>query len=354
MVPQYDLIIVGAGPAGISLALALAKKGIKLVLLELKASFERGSRVILVPKELVPRGVKGLPCRRYFVNSLTHIREVETRTPYIFAETAEILAAWSQLLSPGLLKFSYRVSEIEQKPEYVALKVEGAGSRQELTCRIVAAGDGPYSISNRTFQEGPPYVRAFEYEFGETRGKPGALESFHTHRYSPGLYAWIFHLSHKRMVCGLGTASANPRHLLDAFIKEHPRPKELALDRRKVIHRRAGLLSCGRGRLVSGRVVFIGDSAAGYPWLGGMTYPGAKKAAELAAEPILKAIASGNEASLKEYERAWEAAFGKSFDYEQKARAAFANLTDDQIDQAYASRPGQSLRKVVMEYNNPG
>ena len=193
-----------------------------------------------------------------------------------------------------------------------------------------------------------------EYEFKETPGKRGTLESFHSHKFSPGLYAWIFHLADKRMVCGLGTTSPTPRHLLNAFIKGHPRAKELGLDQRKVVRRRAGLLSCGRGRLVSGRMVFIGDSAAGYPWLGGMTYPGARKAAELAAEPILTAISSGTEAGLKEYERAWEAAFAKSFDYEQKARDAFSNLTDAQIDQAYASKPGQSLRKVVIEYNSSG
>jgi flavin-dependent dehydrogenase len=345
---NYQLVIIGAGPAGINLGLALAGKGFEIAIFELKASFKRGSRTVLVPEKMVPDGVNKLTCRHYFVNSRTHVREVGTKISYCFVETGELLDYWAKQLDIPIM-FSWRAADIIPEDEQVKLRVEGPGGGRTLTCQFLAACDGPYSISNRQLGDGPDYVRAMEYLFKDASTSPGTLESFHSHHHSPGFYAWIFHLNNGCLVAGLGTNRDNPRRFLDRFLKEHPRAKQLGLDLRQVVRRGAGLLSTSQGRLVNGRIVFLGDSAAGYPWLGGMTYPGAQKSAELAANALAQAMETDESSRLKEYESSWHNNFGKVFAYEQKARAAFNRLSDDQIDPAYAQRPGESLRRVVME-----
>ncbi|MEE8449970.1 MAG: FAD-dependent monooxygenase [Thermodesulfobacteriota bacterium] len=345
---DYQLAIIGAGPAGINLGLALADKGFKIAIFELKASFKRGSRIVLVPEEMVPAGVNKLTCRHYFVNSLTHLREVETKITYCFVETAELLDCWTKQLDIPIM-FSWRAAYIVQENDQVKLRVEGPGGGRTLSCQFLAACDGPYSISNRQLAGSPSFVRTMEYQFKELSTSPGTLESFHSHRYSPGFYSWIFQLDHGCLVAGLGTNRDNPRRFLDRFLKEHPRAKQLGLNLRQVVRRGAGLLSTSQGRLVNGRIIFLGDSAAGYPWLGGMTYPGVQRSTELAASALAQALETGEPSRLKEYENCWHDSFAKTFAYEQKARAAFNKLTDDQIDQAYAQRPGESLRRVVME-----
>jgi flavin-dependent dehydrogenase len=260
-------------------------------------------------------------------------------------ETSTILEAYKHNIRDSELYFRHRVTKINATPDKVALEIRRPeGTVLDCSCKILAACDGVNSITNKTFGGGPKFITGTEYYFDGVRADAGRFQAFHTHRYSGGRYLCIFHIAPTQVVVAVGTDER-----LAAFIREHPAAEELGLRWGKVMSRVGGVTALGKGRLVHERVIFLGDSGGGYPWLGGMMYDGAIKSADIAGEPITEALETNDPGCLKKYEVVWQETFGKRFEVEAALSAALKKLTDHEIDAVIAGYKGiGSLRRALI------
>jgi flavin-dependent dehydrogenase len=266
-------------------------------------------------------------------------------------EMSTVLEAYSQHIGDAELYFRHRVTKINATPEKVSVEVSTPEGVSTCSGKILAACDGVNSISKRTFG-GPKSFMETEYYFDGVKADVGCFQNFHTHKYSPdGLYLCIFHISPTQVVVviGIGEQPQPAKPLLDTFIREHPAAQELGLRQGKVSRRVGGVTALSKGRLLQGRVIFLGDAGAGFPWLGGMMYDGAMKTADITSQSIVEALETNDPGCLKMYEAAWDEAFAHRFELEAAVVAALRQLTDEEIDAVIADFKGiGSLRKAFI------
>jgi geranylgeranyl reductase family protein len=198
----YDLIVVGAGPAGSSCARRAAELGLSTLVLE-KAAFPRPKPCAsgLSARALARVGAEVEPILHDRVDTIRI--ELGAGTRIRWCGTGCVLATTTRReLDPLLarlaetagarLQFGRRVSSVV--PEEDAVTVTAGTDR--LRARFVVGADGPWSIVRRSIGlKAPPaggaiYVRAFPRD-------PGLLSPFARSitfdaRAARGGYGWIF------------------------------------------------------------------------------------------------------------------------------------------------------------------
>lgn len=350
---SYDVVVIGAGPAGLRLAGLLAPLGHSVAVLEARAQFDHGSLWVVMPRQplqdlALPQG-SFLPCRGHIMYSLeSSCRLADPQARSVFVERRTVLSALAERLEGAQLHFSHRVRAIQSQGSGVRLEVQTPQGRREVAARVVAACEGASSISNRCLGGGPRTVLVSEFTFRGAAPLEGWVEEVHTHRYSPGLYIAISNLGPDLLTVCVASSQGRLQALLAAFVAEHPLSGQRGLARAHLVHVRGGPCPVGKGSLVLGRVVMVGDSGGGFPWLGGITYGGALRAAEAAWQPIHRALESGRQEPLLEYREAWEDAFGEQYLWEEALRAAHSSLTDQELDRVFGRSRGEDLWENLL------
>lgn len=351
---RYDVIIIGAGPAGLRLAERLVPTGCSVAILDSKPNLEAISHVVLVPlKMLAEDGLLNtipiVPCRGYIMHSLSFSHAFHSSEPSdCMVMTGDLLQAFGQRIGEAELCFGHRVTRIEATPDDVRLQVHTPDGIANCSATILAACDGAGSISNRSLGGGPPLIRAVEHHFDGVEGREGYFEAVHTHKYSPGFYVAMLNFSPRTVAVAIGSPNQNPRQLLEAFIAEHPAARDRKLAQGRGTHCFGGLCAVGKGIPRQGRILFLGDAAAGFPWMGGMTYEGARQSADAAWQPMKEALETKDITALQAYEAAWEETFGERYRRDERLRHAYAALTDQEVDDVFSSYRGGGLWKILV------
>jgi len=169
MSEQHDVIVVGAGPVGLALALGLARSGVDVLVLEVEAGTAAYSRAPAIwPKTqeiLAGLGVLGRfeaegilkPCPELWdadrerVLLRVPIAELRDETPYARmlilpqSETERLLCEALQQAPCGEVRFGCAVSALAQDATGVELFYRQDGAERQLRARFVAGCDGAHS-----------------------------------------------------------------------------------------------------------------------------------------------------------------------------------------------------------------
>ena len=266
----FDAAIIGAGPAGGSAALALARRGFAVVLLD-QAAVPRykacGGGVLHRACKFLPPGAEAVMERSFDSVALnflgTKMSFVTTRTePIVWltmrADLDGLLARAAEKTGAQLIQ-SCRVNKVEVRADFVEIIAD----REIFRARFVIAADGVHSATAKAagWSELPALAPALEYEISlpdEDFARLSQRPRFDFNAIDAG-YAWIFP---KRTHLSAGILSTRRKTTcLQTQLADYL--QQLGVTRVLKIEKHGWLIPLAPRRepLARGRVLLAGDAA---------------------------------------------------------------------------------------------
>ena len=199
---KYDIIIVGAGPAGLRCAEILSKSDKSVLLLEKNAKMgqkvcaggitNKDLEILDLPDSLIEHRVN-----RTAVHSPKRSSEANTKDPVVYTLSREELGEWQyqRLINTSVkVLFNARVSEINDS-EVIVNNNEG------FKYSILVGADGVNSIVRRHLKI-PTEKRLIGIQYLISSTKEPKLEIFMNSKLFKAWYAWVFpHKDHIAVGC---------------------------------------------------------------------------------------------------------------------------------------------------------
>jgi digeranylgeranylglycerophospholipid reductase len=368
MESEYDIIVVGAGPAGSTAAYSAAKSGASVLVLdrrrELGVPVQCGEA--LSEDVLHELGIK--PDLRWALNRTNAVKIVSPggieiriaerpggKTGYILDRKIfdKFLAIRAAEAGADVLAGAFVYGLVKENGRPAGVKVSLPGQRMEIRCKVVVAADG---VASRVAKwAGMQTVLGLDdietcAQFQMVGVKPEAsnqLEFYLGSKISPGGYAWVFPKGENRANVGLGVLASRAQHrpieYLKRFVERMP-----SLRRGKIVEINAGGVPvCGPlERTVKDGLLVVGDAARQVNPLTGGGIDCAMRAGTIAGEVAASAVSEGDtsEKRLEEYERRWRQVMEKRLKRYLKAKEVLLSFSDEEMDKL-----ARALSKIEFE-----
>lgn len=342
---QYDVAVIGAGPAGGSAALHAAKLGLKTVILEehnvigepvhcgecLSGIAEErfGMRF---PKEVVSLPVKGV--KVLFPDK--HSCKLTEKGYVLEKHTFEQWISGEAQNKGAELSLGTRVQELKHENNMWNLTT----SKGNIRAKIVLDGSGAAGVANRMLNLNPKFkvTTGIQYEMKDIPND-GYLDFYLWPRLAPEGYLWMIPKSNGRANVGLVTHEiTNAKKYLDQFVQE------MGWKENVVVKTFGGPIpSSGPvAKTFTDGMMLIGD-AAGFTsplFEGGtqLSLVSGRFAAEVAKDAVTQNRTDA--AFLQKYERMWKSEF-PSYNKIIKGKNALYALSDEELNRVGHLMPAE-------------
>jgi digeranylgeranylglycerophospholipid reductase len=356
---KVDAVIVGAGPAGSSVAKFAAEKGLNVLVLERKYKVgfpspcagyvsKLVSRYFHIDRECIQQEVKNM--RTYSPSGEIQVEGMQgwivDRPLFDNSLGRQAKDAGAEILTDargmGLIKKDGRVRGVVYKKN---------GKEKEIESKVVVGADGIFSRvakwSGLPTQNSTEIAICPQYEMTDVGlDDPTVTETYFGVDYAPGAYVWIYPTGKNSVKVGLGLkkslAKMKPKEYLNKFIAEHP-TASLKFKNAKITDTLTGLVPVGGplNKTYTDGVLLVGDAAGMTDAISGAGIISGILAGKLAATVLSEAIAEDNtsEEKLKKYEELWRKVLGSRLLRSLEKRKI--------VDKAYSS--DAELEKVLPE-----
>ena len=348
---EYDLIVVGAGPAGSSAAYTAAKNGIKVALLEKEENVAQTVRTsgvtwIDYAKEFgIPEDCYN-PIRTYNFCSPNNTVSITDNKPKAAVldvrKTYRFLADMAKKNGAEIFVNTNVTNVITENGSIVGVKASSSNSEMIFHARMLIDASGFQSAVSKSLGLVKQWERfgvGAEYEAEVENVKSDTWWLMVGQMYSPAGYAWIFPLGKNIVRIGVGVgkpeSDVDPTQRLDELIEKGAGPiKDLGKITKKEFH--YGLIpNEGLSRkTVYDNLILVGDTAgmANPLVLEGIRY--AIKYGRVAGDVASKAIKSGDtsEKALQYYEETWKKEIESKIKSAHKVQARWLELSDSEWD----------------------
>ncbi|MBN2542717.1 NAD(P)/FAD-dependent oxidoreductase [bacterium] len=349
---NYDIIIVGAGPAGSSCAYHSAKDGLKALLIE---KHERIGNPVCCGEGISKTGLENFfDVREEWIASRIEGavlvspsgRRVKVHHPdagYILNRKVFDRDLAMMAVDEGAeLRVSTQATELlhDSRCDFTGVKAISNGEEIEFQGKVIIAADGVESRIgklagiNTTLNLSDIAVGAQYYASGVIIENSTYPEFYVGNTYAPGGYAWIFPKGEDRANIGLGIAgdrlgSNKAVDYLDAFV-------ERFFPGIKILEKMGGIIPTVKRvkPMVQGNVMLIGDAAHITDPNSGAGISNAMRSGKLAAQACAHYIHEGaaDQHILKGYEKAWDKEKGREHEIYLTAKNIHVKLNDKEFE----------------------
>ncbi len=347
---KFDIVVVGAGPAGSSAAEYAAKAGMRVAILEKEESVSQTVRTSGVTwiDSIEEFGIPSEcynPVRNYVFCSPNSEVTISSRDPRAAVldvrKTYRWLAEKAQKAGAEL-HANTAVSDATRTRDGISLKAASAGSDTTFDAKIVIDASGFSSIVARSLglvSQWKRFGAGAEYEAEAENVEADTWYLMVGQKYSPAGYAWIFPVGQTTVRIGVGVgkpeSAADPTEILRQLIDRKQGPiAKLGKIAVKEFH--YGLIpneGLSRKTVYDG-LILVGDSAgqANPLVLEGIRYAirFGRIAGKTAAEAISKNDTS--EKALISYEQMWKKAILSKISSASRVQSRWLGLSDSEWD----------------------
>jgi geranylgeranyl reductase family protein len=361
---EFDVVVVGAGPAGSATAREISRKGVRVLVLEEHTQIgvpvhcaglitSRTFKLAEVSPDITLNRIKGAHVHSPTGSVLTLGGDRERALVIDRAGLDRELADQAQECGATFI-LGTRVVGIERVNGRVRLHMQRNGHRSHLDTHLVIGADGTRSVvAGRNGGYKPSNMAAL---LGAEVEVDGLDEDF-THVYmgsdvAPGWFGWLVPVDDRHARIGVGTSQVGKdlHKLLSNLIATR---KELRGAR--IIRSRGGLIPLAPPRRPWGdNFLLVGDAAGQVkPTSGGGLYP-LLVAARLCAKAAFNALGKGDfsHGTLENYRRDWDSALGSEFAREYLLRRFFVSLTAKEMDAIFDVLGQDGFERLVSRYGD--
>jgi geranylgeranyl reductase family protein len=332
---SYDIIVVGAGPAGSTAAMYAAQRGMSVLLLDRKKDIGTPLQCggflphyetlqELVPNADLPFTLEEIPSG--CIHASTSYQRFIAPDGYSKGFNVNANAIDRRRFDKHLARQAAKagahlfVGTNVTKVRGTELLMDGAFGEFSVKGKVIIGADGPNSIiakANNLLRSADPMGTgtAFEYEISGADVDRESVEMYFGKDYVPGGYAWIISQGEDTANIGVGIREAMfgrgmcARDYLDKFMHEHPIAGK-RLEGASILSIVAGLVPVGGSpKITATNDTVIAGDAAGHIIAtngGGISTAmvGGKLAGETAADHL------EGRCGLIEYDRRWREQMG--------------------------------------------
>ncbi|MFU8766446.1 MAG: NAD(P)/FAD-dependent oxidoreductase [Candidatus Methanoperedens sp.] len=369
MKDKYDIIVVGAGPAGSITARTCAEGGLDVLLIEKRQEIgdpvrcaegvsREGLKKHIEPDDRwIAAKVKG---SKIIAPDGTEIRMSEDASSQKAGYTLErkvfdrALAQHAASAGAEVMVKTRASGLLHSNGAVNGIKAVYMGDTREIKADIIIGADG---VESKVGKWGgiDTTMKPVDIESGAqflvSNIEAGEYCKFYLGgEYAPGGYLWLFPKGKNTANVGLGILGSKSEKgmallLLRKFIEKH-------MPQAKILEMVVG------GVPVSGPIektatdglLLVGDAARQSDPLTGGGIINAMDAGKIAGEVCIKAREAGDYSmkTLKEYEDRWRATIGKNMSASLKVKNMLLKFTDDQLNNLAHSLEGEDFSKMTL------
>lgn len=360
---EFDVAIIGAGPAGVMAATAATKEGARTILLEREAHPGRKPCAEGILSEVLS-DAELRPDPSFAIN---HIDGAVLYAPdekkkvnvggegYILDKPAMLDVLANRAKTYGAeLRYGATVESISRDNGHLLLKGTAGSEPISFRTRVVVGCDGTGSILARQFfqRRGYQVITAFQYSMtGCHVNDESKLEIFIGHSKAPAGYVWIFPKGHGSANVGIGIKGSGAKMLMDKFIEEHPSWFQGS----KIERSQAAPVPVGGEveNYVVDNMMLCGDAAGQVIPLTGAGIHTSLVAGKIAGKVAGKACKEGDvsQGRLSAYNKEFDSLWGERISNSLKALESFERFSDDELNIITDYLDGQDLIEMAHGFS---
>ncbi len=348
---NYDIVVVGGGPAGLSAAWSAAKSGTKVAVLERDEAIGQSVRTSGVTwiKEARSFGIPPQyynPIKNYAFYSPNNVIVKKSKEPEVAVldvrKTYQYLAFEAAKAGAEIFLRTNVTDVIKQDEKLAGVKATSLKEDLSFHSKVIIDASGFYSVVGKAMGLASQWKRfgaGAEYEAYVEKLDPHTWYLMVGQNYSPAGYAWVFPLGENKARIGVGIGKPESQEdatqRLQELLEKKPKPLD-AMGKIIPIEFHYGLIPNEglRPSAVDDNLILVGDSAgqANPLVLEGIRYAieFGRKAGEVAANAIKSGDTSKR--SLKLYEDSMRKAIGSKIASAIKVQYRWLGLNDDEWD----------------------
>lgn len=353
---DYDVIVVGAGPAGSIAAKTTAEAGLKTILFEKRQEIGTPVRCAEATGTRQEIG-KFIPIDDSWINADIAAGRFISPSGYEMYKNAGHVGImlerkiFDRALAEQASDFG---SEIQCRSAIVGLtengvKVSSFGKEYEITGRYIVASDGVesqvarFAGINNTIKLKDIHS-CIQYLVKDIDIDEECIDIYVGNKVSPGGYVWVFPKGKRMANVGLGICSdknKNAKAYLDEFMQKH-------FPKGKIVGMVLGAVPGGSyvKELVKDNILFVGDAARQVNPLTGGGIFFALEAGRISGEVIGEAHRKDDDSILQNYQTIWDKKYSKLFTRYYKMRKLFLSMNDEEFDFLV-----QETNKIATKYD---
>jgi len=360
--PEYDVVVVGAGPAGSMTAKWAAKGGARVLIIEKRQ--EIGSPVrcgegisrswldsvgIKLDAKSVAREVKGAKIvapngSSFYLSEKMAGNEVGIVLERVFFD--KLLARDAVKAGADLMLKTSAVKLLKTGDKVTGVTIKSWGETKDIKCGCVVGADGYESQVGRwaginTNLAPRDITSCFQYRLTNINHEADYCE-FVLGSKAPGGYIWIFPKNEDTANVGIGMQltklkdPADVKKYLDKYIQNDPR-----LKKGRPLELVSGAVSiCAPiDKAIGSGILLVGDAARQIDPITGGGISNSCKAAKVAGEVLARATREKDfsERSLQRYEKGWRDLIENHLYRNWMAKEKLVTLTDDTFNKVIAT-----------------